>query len=170
MEVQCKVAFESFQAGRLALFYLLGNVCLHEYHDLLVFVQCHGHVQISEKWIKGSAKLLESIDHTGSSASLDYVATLPADPTPEKNSVALSSSKCIFATAKVPLSPKALSEVGIFVECEVPFDILPSHKGRAVHVNYYLSVQLQSNHWIRTYHFPFNLYGKGSRSAPFVVK
>jgi hypothetical protein len=169
MEIQCKVAFESFQAGRIALFYLIGHG-LKDHNDVLIFVQAHGHVQISEKWIKGSTKLLENIEHTGSAASLDYVSTLPSDPTPEKNSVALSSSKCIFATAKVPLSPSCLSDVGMFVECEVPFDILPSHKGRAVHVNYYFSVQLQSSHWSRTYHFPFNLYGRGSRSAPFVIK
>ncbi len=170
MEIQCKVAFESFEAGRVALFYLLGHRCLNDYNDLLVFVQVHGHVQISEKWIKGSTKLLESIDQTNSIGSLDYISSLPADPTPEKNSVALSSSKCIFVTTRVPLSPTALSDVGMFVECELPFDILPSHKGRAVHANYYLSVQLQSNHWFRTYHFPFNLHGSGSRSAPFLIK
>ena len=170
MEIQCHVPYESFKAGETALFRIMGIRSILEQSDLVIFAQVHGHLQVSEKWIKSSGKLLDSSIQENLINSLDQVNALPEDPTPTKLRISESTSKCIFSTAKIALSPFTLVDEGFLIECEIPIDIIPTYKGRGVHVNYYISFFLQSLEKSSRYHFPITVNGSGCKSTPYRVK
>ena len=102
--------------------------------------------------------------------SLDQVNILPVDPTPIRLGLSDKTTKCVFATSKIALSPFILVDEGFLIECEIPIDVLPSYKGRSTHVNYYISVFLQSEENLSAYHFPISVHGRGSKELPFPIK
>lgn len=170
MELQCHIPYEVFKAGETAVFRIFGVKSLLNQSDLIVFAQVHGHMQLSEKWIKSASKVLDLNIQEHSMASLDQVNMLPLDPTPSKLCFAEKSSKCVYSTTKIALSPFVLVEEGFLLECEIPMDVLPTYRGRGIQVNYYISFYLQSAEKSSTYHFPITVNGQGSKSNPFTIK
>lgn len=170
MELQCHVPYEVFKAGETALFRIVGVKSLLNQSDVIIFAQVHGHMQLSEKWVKVANKVLDSTIQEHSMTSLDQVHALPNDPTPSKISLREKASKCVFSTTKIALSPFVLVEEGFLLECEIPIDVIPSYRGRGIQINYYITFYLQSSEKSNTYHFPITINGQGSKLVPYDIK
>jgi hypothetical protein len=75
----------------------------------------------------------------------------------------------IFMTQKEEIN--CAVDAGIYVQCDLPFDLLPTYKGLCCNVQYNFIVTIvDANGVERVVKFPFNIIGKGSSLIPYYVR
>jgi hypothetical protein len=125
-------------------------------NSLLMFAQIHGHIFVDFKWTKGEIHLSDIVsDESGHILHIDHPHSLPGDPSHQQPSL------CTLTSTRTPISPTQLLECGVFVDSLIPACVFPSCKGRAVTIQYYLSIAVQSSTMTKTFHFPLTVHGQG---------
>ncbi len=172
--MKCIVPFPAFEAGETAIIYLYdANLSLPSIIDVqgsgtIIVAQIHGHLQINERWIKLNDKLNEIINEDEENRSpIDHVQVLPTDPKLDRS---ITSSCCVFTTSKVPVSPQQLTDCGVFLEFNLPKDLLSTYKSRSMNVDYYVSVYVQNISLQKIYHFPFIVHSAGTSLIPYYTR
>lgn len=75
----------------------------------------------------------------------------------------------IFMTQKEEINSAV--EAGIYVQCDLPVDLLPTYKGLCCNVQYNFVVTTSETSGVeKVSKFPFNIIGKGSSALPYYVR
>jgi len=153
--IECIVPFEAFQDGNLliACLYLMSDYEESSIAQIIssssLFVQVHGHLYFNRRWINQDANKV--IVKPTRQIFVDQVTSYPIDPRKDHNGY----TKCFFASSKVPISAAPLIGQGVVLECELPHGLLPSFKGRAINISYYITLTIQgSSAQTRSFHYP----------------
>lgn len=159
--IDCITPFEVYQEGNLfiACLYLSKD---YEHNEIVVnyllksslFVQVHGHIYGNRRWI--NFDLAKVIKKPERQIFIDQVNNFPQDPRKDHNGY----THCIFASSKVPISPKPLIGDGVILECELPNGLLPSYRGRAANISYYITLTVQGPEpHSKSFHYPIQIAG-----------
>lgn len=170
--MRCVSPFPAYEAGNIAIFYLYDSMNLisliSDYSNTVIFAQIHGHIQINDRWLKSNDKFANTfVDSEELRPSVDQIQALPTDPRSDR---IITNSTCIFASSKVPVSPLQLFESGVYLEVKLPSDLLSSFKSRSMNVDYYISINVQSLTYQKTFHFPITIHSPGTTQIPYYTK
>jgi len=158
--IQCITPFETYQEGNLliACLYLMrdyqGTSVVTALANSSLFVQVHGHVFINRRWF--NLDLSKIIRKPERQIYADQVHSYPIDPRKDHSGY----TRCFFASSKVPIAAAPLIDQGVILECELPYGLIPSYKGRAMNVSYYITLTIQgSSARTKSFHYPINIAG-----------
>jgi len=160
MEVSCVFARESHAAGGLAIALLRG---INIPKDAVVLGQVHGHVAVDTRWVKIPSDLFQNALEF---ALPEQNVHLPRAPAP-----LAASSPCVFLTPREVISPSQLEDAdGVYLQFDLPLDVLPSFRGLCALVCYSICITVQTPVETRQLFYPFNVIGRGTKSIPHLIK
>lgn len=168
-EIHCCLGNAAFIPGTKNLAFLYcNNDAFFEPQDWITSIEFHGHIVGNLRWLK-DAKFFETWLSTERPPEtiLDQVYKLPIDPSLKEKSGSDFRRRCIFATAKITVSPIVLHESGLLVEIDLPKEMIPSYRGRSVQVNYYLTVSMEKSSISKRLHFLVPTNGTGSQRGVY---
>ena len=183
IDLKCRCSAETFMSGDVAIINVSAkrNQSLHKSHSTndnelnqaqkdssdLVLAQIHGHMHVDNRWLKLSNKLISQTMQYTLPSTIEKTDSLPIDPALGSSQGYLSFP--LFMSSRLTLSLDTLLQSGVILEWTLPEDMIPSYKGRAIIVNYYVSINVQfpaNSVWL---HFPLSIKSKlKSEIAPFI--
>jgi hypothetical protein len=133
-----------------------------EADDWIISIEMHGHIIGNMKWMKDGGTFNSWISSDRPPETIvDHLQKLPPDPSLKDKSGPDFRHRCIFATAKIVVSPIVLFESGMLVEIDLPANMLPTFRGRTLQTSYYLTVTMEQSSVCKRLHFPVHISGKG---------
>lgn len=171
-ELYCCLGCPAFEPGRQNLIFLYCNPdVIFEPEEWVVSVEFHGHLVGSTRWIKDVRHFENWLTYERvPEMILDQGHKLPIDPSLKEKNGPEFRRQCIFSTAKIVVSPISVQETGLVVEVDVPKEMLPTFRGRAVQVNYYLTVTMEKSDVQKRLHFPVPMNGLGYDKPTVLVQ
>lgn len=161
----CQFGRESYQNNSLVTA-LLRATYLTEgtQEDGTCYVQASGHIVADPRWIKLPCNITD-IFRQNLSFPVEQNVKLPRNVA-QSNGL---SPVCIFVTPREVVSVSQLL-AGLFVQFELPSNILPTFKGLTVSIFYSISVVLQRGTSYKQFFFPFIVCSKGNSLSPQEIR
>jgi len=186
----CCLGRDAYGAGGLMTALLRGEGDEGFDKQRKVTIQAFGHIAVDTRWIKtrtsdGTSFFSQSFDESqgecssplpraqSQSSSGPSVLVSKGPPLDDGDSSNIGSSQCIFTTQIVTIADAESANEGIFVQFDLPMDLLPTFKGLYLTINYFIQLSLfsPSTNIYTRFFFPFIVSGSGSSSSkPYSVR
>lgn len=153
---------EAYSAGGLVTVLLRGRGISN---DTVVIAQAHGHLCADTRWLRFSGRMSDVFLNTAAYPLDQRVQNpKPSPPFPQ-------SAPCIFSTPREVVSTTFLEEEGgVYLQFDLPRDVLPTFKGLSISIAYNIAIMIQSPSKFDTIYFPFTVAGHGTPNSPHMVK
>ena len=138
------------------------------------YIQAYGHIFVDQKWAKLTNKVQDVyLEKTPGLHLFDENIKVPLlDPSKQTSSSSGIQTSCLLVTQQETVQPEKLLEDGVFVQLELPTNLLPSFRGLTANIIYNVSVVFVRKDLAnpKIFAFPFTVCSKGCAIRPFELK